>query len=276
MTAPSPAAAGRLRLAGKRAFVVGAGQTAGQSVGNGRAISLLFAREGADLVLVDRDRDSVEETAEKARQAGSQVEVVVADATVEADCQRIAQAAAQGGDERVDVLVNNVGINAGDTGPTSVDVALWERVMHVNTASVFLTCRAVLPLMRARGGGAIVNISSAATRVSMPMFAYKMSKAAVEQATIALADGNARHGIRANAVLPGLIDTPMGVDVLAESYGLSREEWTQRRNAKVPLRNQMGTAWDVAHAVLYLASDEAQFVTGVLLTVDGGQSIRVG
>jgi NAD(P)-dependent dehydrogenase (short-subunit alcohol dehydrogenase family) len=266
--------AGGPRLAGKRAVVVGAGQSAGRTVGNGRAIALLFAREGADLVLADIDGDSAEETAELARQAGHQVEVIVADAAAEADCQRIAQAAAAGG--RVDVLVNNVGINAGDTGPTSVDVALWERVMYVNTASVFLTCRAILPLMRAGGGGAIINISSAATRVSMPMFAYKMSKGAVEQATLALADGNAKYGIRANAVLPGLIETPMGVDVLAESYGLSREEWSRRRNAMVPLRNQMGTAWDVAHAVLYLASDEAKFVTGVLLTVDGGQSIRVG
>jgi NAD(P)-dependent dehydrogenase (short-subunit alcohol dehydrogenase family) len=275
MTSPATDRRAGGRLAKKRAIVVGAGQTPGPTVGNGRAISLVFAREGADLVLVDKDADSVGETAELVRKAGGHAEVVIADATVEADCQRIAAAAA-GPDDRIDVLVNNVGINAGDTGPTSVDVALWERIMHVNTASVFLTCRAVLPRMRARHGGAIVNISSAATRVSMPMFAYKMSKAAVDQATIALADANARFGIRVNAVLPGLIDTPMGVDVLAESYGLSREEWSRRRDAKVPLSNQMGTAWDVAHAVLYLASDEAQFVTGVLLTVDGGQSIRVG
>jgi NAD(P)-dependent dehydrogenase (short-subunit alcohol dehydrogenase family) len=275
MSIPVPGSRAGARMAGKRAVIVGAGQTPGLTVGNGRAISLVFAREGADLVLVDKDPESAGETAEMVRKAGGHAEVVIADATAEADCQRIAAAAA-GPDDRIDVLVNNVGINAGDTGPTSVDVALWERIMHVNTASVFLTCRAVLPVMRARRAGSIVNISSAATRVSMPMFAYKMSKAAVDQATIALADANARHGIRVNAVLPGLIDTPMGVDVLAESYGLSREEWSKRRDAKVPLSNRMGTAWDVAHAVLYLASDEAQFVTGVLLTVDGGQSIRVG
>lgn len=275
MSSPVPDSVAGARLAGKRALVVGAGQTPGPTVGNGRAIALVFAREGADLVLADKDPGSVAETAELVRKAGGRAEVVIADATVEADCQRMAEAAA-GPDDRIDVLVNNVGVNAGDAGPTSVDVALWERVMHVNTASVFLTCRAVLPRMRARMAGSIINISSAATRVSMPMFAYKMSKAAVDQATIALADANARFGIRVNAVLPGLIDTPMGVDVLAESYGLTREEWSRRRDAKVPLRSRMGTAWDVAHAVLYLASDEAQFVTGVLLTVDGGQSVRVG
>jgi NAD(P)-dependent dehydrogenase (short-subunit alcohol dehydrogenase family) len=275
VSSPVPDSVAGARLAGKRALVVGAGQTPGPTVGNGRAIALVFAREGADLVLADKDPGSVAETAELVRKAGGRAEVVIADATVEADCQRMAEAAA-GPDDRIDVLVNNVGVNAGDAGPTSVDVALWERVMHVNTASVFLTCRAVLPRMRARMAGSIINISSAATRVSMPMFAYKMSKAAVDQATIALADANARFGIRVNAVLPGLIDTPMGVDVLAESYGLTREEWSRRRDAKVPLRSRMGTAWDVAHAVLYLASDEAQFVTGVLLTVDGGQSVRVG
>lgn len=263
------------RFAGKTVLIAGGGQTPGPTTGNGRAMSLLFAREGASVVVVDRDEESALETVRHVTEGGGRAEAIVADATEEEDCVRVASFAKETFGT-VDVLVNNVGINAGDTGPTAIDVDLWDRIMRVNTRSVFLMSRAVLPLMRAQESGVIINISSAATTVSLPMFAYKMSKAGVNAATLALADANARFGIRANAILPGLIDTPMGVDALADAYGLTRQEWVDRRNAKVPLRGGMGTAWDVANAAAYLASDDARFVTGVLLTVDGGQSLRVG
>lgn len=262
------------RLDGKVAIISGAGQTPGATVGNGRAIALLFAREGACLVLVDRDEASVNETASQVAAEGADVEVVVGDATDEPTGEAACAATSRWG--RADVLVNNVGINAGDNSILKVSPESWDRIMRVNTRSVFLMSRAVIPAMRAQGGGSIVNISSAATRVSLALFAYKMSKAAVEQATLAIADGNARYGIRANSILPGLIETPMGVDDQAAAYGMSREEWAELRHAKVPLKQRMGTAWDVAYAALYLASDEAQFVTGVHLTVDGGQSLRIG
>lgn len=263
------------RLAGKTVIISGAGQAPGLGIGNGRAMAVLFAREGADLVLVDRDEASVEATAVMLAASGTEAKTVVGDATDESTAAA-AVAAALDGWGRVDVLVNNVGINDGDGSITAVSIDAWERIMRVNTRSVLLMTKAVLPAMRAQQSGSIVNISSAATRVSLALLAYKMSKAAVEQATTAVADGNARYGIRANSVLPGLIETPMGVDQQAADYGMSRDQWAELRNAKVPLKQQMGTAWDVAHAALYLASDDAKFVTGVHLTVDGGQSLRVG
>lgn len=263
------------RLAGKTAIVSGAGQAPGLGIGNGRAMAVLFAREGADVVLVDRDEASVEATSVMLAAAGTAARVVVGDAT-EASTAAAAVGAALETWGRVDVLVNNVGINDGDGSITAVSVDAWERIMRVNTRSVLLMTKAVLPVMREQQSGSIVNISSAATRVSLALLAYKMSKAAVEQATTAVADGNARYGIRVNSVLPGLIETPMGVDQQAGEYGMNRDQWAELRNAKVPLKQQMGTAWDVAHAALYLASDEAKFVTGVHLTVDGGQSLRIG
>jgi NAD(P)-dependent dehydrogenase (short-subunit alcohol dehydrogenase family) len=261
-----------MRLAGKVALIGGAGQVAGETIGNGRAMSVLFAREGADLVLVDVDPESLAETA---AQAGGKAHTVIADLTTEEGCA----AAVQGAVERfggLDVVVCNVGSNSGDAGVTSVDLGVWERLMALNTRSMLLLCRAALPELRRRGGGSIVTISSAATRVSTNQIAYKMSKAAVEQATFAIADANARHLIRANTILPGLIETPMGVDRQAPEVGMGRAEWAALRDAKVPLGRKMGTAWDVANAALYLASDESAFVTGVALPVDGGQSLRVG
>ncbi|MCE3554643.1 SDR family oxidoreductase [Pseudonocardia sp. RS11V-5] len=264
-----------MRLAGEVAVIAGAGQAPGETIGNGRAMAVLFAREGADLVLIDVDEASVAETARLVEAEGGKARVVLGDVTTEEVCAeavRVADEEAGG----LDVLVCNVGTNRGDGGVTSVDLAVWERIMALNTRSMLLMCRAALPVMRRRGGGAIVTISSAATRVSLNQIAYKMSKAAVEQATTAVADANARHGIRANTILPGLIETPMGVDQQAPEVGMSRADWAALRDAKVPLGRRMGTAWDVAHAALYLGSDESRFVTGVTLPVDGGQSLRVG
>jgi NAD(P)-dependent dehydrogenase (short-subunit alcohol dehydrogenase family) len=267
------------RLAGKTAVVVGAGQTPGATLGNGRATAILFAREGAQLLLVDRDPASVEETrALIQREAGTEavhVEILVTDITSEAACVDLAEAA-MASLGRIDVLHNNVGIGQGDAGPASVTEVAWDRIFDVNLKAMWLTCKHVLPVMREQRAGAIVNISSvAAVAAAGSLTAYKVSKAGVNALTQTLAMTNARFGIRANAIMPGLIDTPMAVDAPARAAGVARDELARARVRLVPLGHQ-GTAWDVAHAALFLASDEAAFITGVVLPVDGGQSARVG
>ena len=154
--------------------------------------------------------------------------------------------------------------------------AVWDRIFSTNTTSVMLMCKAVLPHMRARNRGVITNISSvAAIAAATNITAYKVSKAALNAYTQALAMSNAKYGIRANVIMPGLMETPMAIEGYVAT-GQPREEVVARRNAAVPLRAQMGSAWDVANAALFLASDEAKFITGVLLPVDGGQSAKVG
>ena len=177
---------------------------------------------------------------------------------------------------------HNVGIALGDAWAEGVELERWERIVRVNAGGALMVAKAALPVLRERGGGVITNVSSIAALVagrsgmSNPPAAYKMSKAAMNALTLSLAQAYAEHAIRVNAILPGLIDTPMGVDAVAPALGISREEYAERRNRSVPLKGGMGSAWDVAHAALFLASDEARFITGVLLTVDGGQSTRVG
>jgi NAD(P)-dependent dehydrogenase (short-subunit alcohol dehydrogenase family) len=141
---------------------------------------------------------------------------------------------------------------------------------------MWLTIRAAIPLMRETGGGSIVNISSLASLGGANMIAYEVSKAGVNRLTLSVATANARYGLRCNAVLPGLMDTPMAVGGTAQASGRSIDDTRAERGARVPLKGGMGTAWDTAHAALFLASDEAKFITGVLLPVDGGMSARVG
>ena len=263
------------RLAGRVAVVVGAGQTAGETVGNGRATAVTFAREGARLVLADRDPASLEETAALAREAGATVTTVVADVASDDGPERIVSAAVEsfGG---IDVLHNNVGIGAGDGPPHHLADDAYDRIMDVNLRAMWRTCRAAVPLLRASGAGAIVNVSSLASIAAAGnLTAYKLSKAGVNALTQNLALTNAKHGVRANAILPGFIDTPMAVDAAARATGADRASVAGARAAAVPLGRQ-GTAWDVANAALFLASDEAAFITGVLLLVDGGQGARVG
>lgn len=264
------------RLAGKRAVVVGAGQTAGETIGNGRATALRFAQEGAALVLVDRDAASLEETRRMVEAEGGTAHALVADIATMDECARVAAEASAllGG---IDVLHNNVGIGAGDAGVTSLDEEVFDRILRVNLKAMWMTCKHVVPLMREQGtGGAIVNISStAAIAAAGNLTAYKISKAGVNALTHNLAVSNARFGIRANAIMPGLMDTPMAVDAAARARGVDRAEVADRRARQVPLGHQ-GTAWDVANAALFLASDEAGFITGVMLPVDGGQTARIG
>src|SRR5262249_40619123 len=161
----------------------------------------------------------------------------------------------------------------GDAGATSLTEDAWDLIFNVNLKGMWLTCKHVLPIMRAQGSGAIVNISSLAAIAAAPMLAYKTSKAGVNSLTESLAAGNARHGIRATAIMPGFRDTPMAIVGVSEARGIDPDELRRIRDAAVPLGGKQGTAWDVAHAVLFLASDDARFITGALLPVDGGQSV---
>jgi NAD(P)-dependent dehydrogenase (short-subunit alcohol dehydrogenase family) len=268
------------RLEGKSAIVVGAGQTPGETIGNGRATALLFAREGARVMLVDHRLDSARETQELIKSEAGESFAFEADVTSEQSCREIAEACvAQYG--RIDVLHNNVGIGGGDAGPTRLSEETWDRIMDTNLKSVFLTCKHALPVMREQRSGCITNISSVAAVCGVGIVAYKTSKAGVNAYTHALATGNARYGIRANAIMPGLMNTPMAIEGISQARGISRDELIRQRDAQVPLCDEsgtgkMGTAWDVAYASLFLASDEARFITGVILPVDGGQSARIG
>jgi NAD(P)-dependent dehydrogenase (short-subunit alcohol dehydrogenase family) len=266
---------GAMRVEGKVAVVVGAGQTPGETIGNGRATAVLLAREGATVLGVDRHAASVSETVSFIEAQGGTGSALVADITDEEACRRIAdEVVARYG--RVDILVNNVGIGTGDAGATKLTEEAWDRIHDVNLKGMWLTCKHVLPLLRAQGSGAIVNISSAAAVCSVGFLAYKTSKAGVNALTHQLAMTSAKRGVRVNAIMPGLMDTPMAIEGIAAATGTDRDELRRQRDALVPLGGKMGTAWDVAHAVLFLVSDEAAFITGAVLPVDGGQHARIG
>ena len=263
------------RLDGRVAVVVGAGQTEGETIGNGRATAITFAREGAILVLADRDAESLEATAELVRAEGADVTTVVADVAADDGPERILGAATDAYG-RVDILHNNVGIGAGDGPPHHLDDEVYDRIMDVNLRAMWRTCRAAVPMLRASEYGAIVNVSSLASIAAAGnLTAYKLSKAGVNALTQNLALTNAKHGVRANAILPGFIDTPMAVDAAARALDTDRASVADFRASMVPLGRQ-GTAWDVANAAAFLASDDAAFITGVLLLVDGGQGARIG
>jgi NAD(P)-dependent dehydrogenase (short-subunit alcohol dehydrogenase family) len=264
-----------LSLANRVAVVVGAGQTPGSTIGNGGATSLLLAREGATVLAVDRDLASAEETVAMIEAEGGVASALRADITVEADCRGIAETVIDRY-ERVDVLVNNVGIGTGDRGATSLTEETWDLIHDVNLKGMWLTCKHVLPLLRAQGSGSVVNISSVASVCAVGFLAYKTSKAGVDALTHQLAMSSAKRGVRVNAVLPGLMDTPMAIESISEAAGIDPDELRALRAAQVPLGAQQGTAWDVAEAVLFLASDRAQFITAVCLPVDGGQHGRIG
>jgi len=263
------------RLEGKTAVVVGAGQTPGSTIGNGRATAVLFAREGAKVLVVDRDLASAGETVEMVAGEGGEAVAFEADITVEADCKAlVADAVKRLG--RLDILHNNVGIGEGDGSVQRLEEAAWDRILTVNLKAMWLTLKHALPAMRSQGGGSIVNISSLAAIAPAGIIAYEVSKAGVNKLTTSVAALNARYGIRCNAIMPGLMDTPMAIENIARARGESVEAVRSSRNARVPLGAKMGTAWDVAYAALFLASDEAKFITGVVLPVDGGMSVRRG
>ena len=264
-----------IRLEGKVAIVTGAGQTRGETIGNGRATAILFAREGARVMLLDRNLSSAEETLEMINDEGGECFTFEGDVTSESDCVAMAEQCHQHYGQ-IDILQNNVGIGFRDAGITKLKEEDWDHILNVNLKSMFLTCKHVVPYMRRRKTGAIINISSVAAIASTGMVAYKISKAGVMALTQNLSTGNARFGIRANCILPGLMNTPMAIEGFSTSLGQPREKVIADRDARVPLNQKMGTGWDVAYASLFLASDEAKFITGVNLPVDGGQSVRIG
>lgn len=263
------------RLEGKAAVVVGAGQTPGETIGNGRAIAMLFAREGARVLCVDRILERAEETAAMITDAGGEASALQADVAKAADAARItAESLARLG--RIDVLINNVGIGGGDAPVHRLEEAAFDRIVSVNLKGMWLVTKAALAPMREQGGGAIVNISSLAARAGGIQLAYEVSKAGVNRLTAHVAISQARYGIRCNAVQPGLMDTPMAVAGIAAASGRTQEAVRQERNVRVPLGGRMGTAWDTAHAALFLASDDAKFISGAILPVDGGMGVRIG
>jgi len=261
------------RLKDKVALVVGAGSI-GPGWGNGKAAAVLFAREGARIVAADINRAAAEETSAIIRGEGGEAEAVQADVS-KADQVRAMVDAAIARFGRIDVLHNNVGI-VSLGGPVETTEEDWDRVHDVNLKSVYLACKHVLPLMEKQGRGAIVNISSiAAIRwTGVPYLSYYTTKAAINQLTVAVAMQYATKGIRCNAVLPGLMNTPMVHAALPGHYaGGDAEKMVAIRDAQCPT-GKMGDAWDVAHASLFLASDEAKYVTGHCLVVDGGLTCK--
>ncbi|CCF17904.1 Short-chain dehydrogenase/reductase (SDR); putative 3-oxoacyl-[acyl-carrier-protein] reductase / 3-ketoacyl-[acyl-carrier-protein] reductase [Pseudorhizobium banfieldiae] len=260
------------RLQGKIAVVVGAGQQPGTTVGNGRAVAMRFAQEGATCLLIDKVGAWAEDT--RSLLDGAQASTFEADVTREDDCRAVIEAAvARYG--RVDILHNNVGMSKGDRPTWELEVEAWERIMTLNLQSMFMMCKQALPVMREQRSGSIINISSTSSLSKRPTLAYKTSKGAINTLTQHVAAENAAFGVRANVIVPGLIDTPMAIERRAAETGRSREEIRAERDALVPM-GFMGEALDVANAAVFLASDEAKYITGVLLPVDGGLLLKRG
>jgi NAD(P)-dependent dehydrogenase (short-subunit alcohol dehydrogenase family) len=261
------------RVKGKIAIIFGGGQTPGETMGNGRATAIVLAREGAKVVAVDRDRTSAEETVEMIRGEGGEAEAIQADVLSEEDVAAAVRGVAER-HGRIDILHNNVGASLalGDAPATELEAEAFDRLYQVNLRGMWLACKHAIPVMREQGSGSIVNISSMAVRSAYPYVGYKTTKAGVVALTENLAAANARHGIRVNVILPGLMNTPMAIEARVAT-GVPREQVIAERNSRVPLGRQMGTGWDVAYASLFLHSDEAKFITGVSLPVDGGAAI---
>ena len=252
------------RLAGKAAIVTGAGSRA-PGIGNGRAAAILFAREGASVLLVDKDEDAACATRELIREDGFDAEVLAADVTSAEDCRAMAAAAVQRFG-KLDILHNNVGIGSRGT-VEQISEEEWDNVMRVNVTSMMLAAKAAVPAMRENGGGAITNVSSIAALRPRGLTAYSVSKGAVATLTQALAVDHGPDGIRANCILPGPVYTPM-----VYAAGMSDELRERRRLAS--LLQIEGEPWDIAWAAVYLASDEAKYVTGLIMPVDGGVTVR--
>jgi len=257
------------RLQNKVALVFGAGSS-GAGWSNGKAAAVAYAREGARVVAIDRIEQAAQETVECIEGEHRQALALQADVTDSASVAAAVEQAVRAFG-RIDILHNNVGTTVMG-GPVELDEDVWKRSLDVNLGSVYRTSKAVLPHMVRQGRGVIINISSLASIrwAGYPYFAYYAAKAAVNQATVALAMQYARQGIRANAILPGAVDTPLIYREISSQYS-SVEEMRAARDRAIPM-GKMGTAWDIANAAVFLASDEAAFITGVCLPVDGGQS----
>jgi len=267
------------QLRGKTVIVTGAGSVAGPPdrppIGNGRAAAIVYAREGASVMAIDLNRDAAEETRLAIANEGGICSAFQAHVTQFEDCREMAEQCAKtyGG---IDILHNNVGVLGKLGGLLEVDEKDWDRVMNVNVKSMFQTCRAVVPYMLSRAKGAILNISAlGAVQYSFSaIWLYSVSKAAVNSLTRCLAVQLAGKGIRVNAIMPGMIDTPMIYQDLAGIYGGDLAAMREHRNKSIPL-GKMGEPWDIAYASLFLVSDQAKHITGQIIAVDGGQVLSM-
>ena len=251
------------RLAGKVAIVTGAGSRA-EGIGNGRATAVVFAREGARVLCVDQSTDAAEATRAMIAGEGGEAAVFAADVTRSGDCRAMVEEAVRRWG-RLDILDNNVGIG-GRATVVEVEEGDWDHMMRVNVTSMMLASKHAIPAMAKGGGGAIVNISSISALRPRGLTPYTVSKGAVIALTRAMAVDHAAQGIRVNCIAPGPVYTPM-----VYAAGMSPELRDQRRRAS-PLGIE-GTGWDIAHAALFLVSDEARDITGVVLPVDGGATL---
>lgn len=263
------------RFKAKSVLVVGAGSI-GPGWGNGKAAAVLYAREGGRVLAADINLEAARETQAIIHAEGGICEIASVDVTSE---DSVAALFAEVGDKfgGIDVLHNNVGLTKpGST--TDETLADWDRIFSINLRSMFLTCRAAIPMMLAAGGGAIVNISSISSMRSLgtPMASYDASKAGVNEFTRSIAIEYANAGIRANVVTPGLMDTPTIVAPFSQIAGVDAMDEVRRRRAEAVPMGRMGDAWDIAHAALFLASDHARYITGQNLVVDGGITGIVG
>jgi NAD(P)-dependent dehydrogenase (short-subunit alcohol dehydrogenase family) len=262
------------RLQDKVAIVTGAGSI-GPGWGNGKATAVLFAREGAKVFAVDRNPEAAQETRSIIASEGGTCVAFTADVSSSSDVEAMV-GRCRSSFGRVDILHNNVGILTVG-GPVELDERDWDKLAAVNLRSMFLTCKHVLPLMEVQGSGAIVNIGSVAgiRYLGVPCIAYNTTKGAVLAFTRSVALQYARKGIRANTILPGLMDTPMVEATLPGAYAYGDlQRMKEIRNAQCPM-GHMGNAWDVARAALFLASDDARYITGAELVVDGGLTCKV-
>jgi len=273
VSTPSVGPARSDRLTGKVALVVGAGSS-GVGWGNGKATAVALARAGAAVVCVDRCLGAAEETASIIVGEGGRGMALEADAT---NADSVSRMVAASLDEfgTIDILDNNVGI-AESAGLLEMTEEAWDRVMNANVKSAFLTMKAVIPHMIQRGGGAIVNIASIAgiRHLGLPFASYYASKAALLHLSRTTAIEFAQQGIRVNAVLPGAMNTPLVAAAAKDFYGdVELDVLWKQRAAQVPI-GLGGEGWDVASAVVFLASDEARYITGADLVVDGGLSLK--
>ena len=261
------------RLEGKIAIVTGCGSSA-PGWGNGKATAVLFAREGATVIGTDTNLESAEVTRKLIEDEGGSARMYQCNALDIAQVGGfVDRVVSEFG--RIDVLVNNVGASA-PGGPVEISEELWDAQFDINVKSAYLTCKFVLPVMERQGKGAVVNTGSISAHryTGKHQVAYSASKAGLVQFTRATAVMYAPKGIRLNTVIPGLINTG-ALKVHADTYGVDYEAMMQRRDKAVPMLH-MGDAWDVAYASLYLASDEAKYITGIEIAVDGGIRLTTG
>lgn len=266
------------RLNDKVAVIIGAGQSPGEAMGNGRATVIRFVQEGASVLAVDRDEASARESLNLAGVERLDADAFAAD-VANTESLRAAVDAAMSRWGRIDILHYNVGVSiaGGDQPLCDLTDEAFDRVIRINLRGAIMAAKFVEPIMRKQGAGVVINVASmTAIETKTPLVSYRASKAGMVAFTQQFAMHNAGYGVRANVILPGLMETAMAVDTRMKVSGRSREDIVAERNARVPLRGRGGTGWDIANAAVFLASDEADFITGVSLPVDGGSLVKIG